>query len=237
VYAQPRIGLVTPRAFGVPVANATGEVALIGDSHANAWRAAMEVVAERLGLPGVSLSMGGCSFSDALIRASARAALLCHAWGTEVTQWLTAHPEVGIVVVSAKGGRRFFGAVRAGFHRIWRALPPSVHRIYVVRDVPVPVGRREFDCVLRAIERHRAAGTLCAQPRSRALPPDAEATAAGDAQQPRVKLLDFTPFFCERLRCFPVVGGVLVLKDWEHMTREFSASLGPYLLRAVLHVG
>ena len=50
---------------------------------------------------------------------------------------------------------------------------------------------------------------------------------------PRVELLDFTPFMCDRKQCFPVVGGALVHKDGGHMTQVFSRTLGPYLGRAV----
>jgi hypothetical protein len=45
-------------------------------------------------------------------------------------------------------------------------------------------------------------------------------------------VVDLTPHFCGRRRCFPVVGGVLVHKDTDHLTRRFSRTLGPYLLRA-----
>jgi hypothetical protein len=52
-------------------------------------------------------------------------------------------------------------------------------------------------------------------------------------RSPQVRSVDLTPFFCDRRRCFPVVGGALVYKDAHHLTRVFSASLGPFLLRAL----
>ena len=38
-----------------------------------------------------------------------------------------------------------------------------------------------------------------------------------------------TPFICDQRSCFPVVGGVLVFKDQNHLTEVFGRSLGPYL--------
>ena len=38
---------------------------------------------------------------------------------------------------------------------------------------------------------------------------------------------------CDDSRCFPVVGGALVIKDIGHLTRTFSRSLGPFLGRAI----
>jgi len=48
-----------------------------------------------------------------------------------------------------------------------------------------------------------------------------------------VRSVDLTRFFCDRRRCFPVVGGALTLKDTTHITAVFSRSLGPFLRRAV----
>ena len=44
-------------------------------------------------------------------------------------------------------------------------------------------------------------------------------------------MLDLTPFFCDA-RCYPVIGGALVVRDANHMTGTYSATLGPYVLRA-----
>jgi hypothetical protein len=49
----------------------------------------------------------------------------------------------------------------------------------------------------------------------------------------RVRVVDLTHFFCGRQRCCPVVGGALVYKDAHHLTRVFSATLGPSLLPTV----
>lgn len=41
-----------------------------------------------------------------------------------------------------------------------------------------------------------------------------------------------TRFFCEALFCLPVIGGVLVHRDLNHMTVPYAQTLGPYLLRS-----
>ena len=45
--------------------------------------------------------------------------------------------------------------------------------------------------------------------------------------------VDLTRYFCGSADCYPVIGGDLVLRDETHMTSVFSATLGPYLQRAV----
>jgi hypothetical protein len=87
--------------------------------------------------------------------------------------------------------------------------------------------------VEHAVARHRRPGPACAVPRRVALKPDPAAVAAARAQSPRVQSIDLTPFMCDSRSCYPVVGGVLVHKDVGHLTRAFSTTLGPFLLRAV----
>ena len=48
-----------------------------------------------------------------------------------------------------------------------------------------------------------------------------------------MRLIDLSDFMCTATQCAPVVGGVLVLRDEDHLTRAFSQTLGPYLLRAL----
>ena len=69
-------------------------------------------------------------------------------------------------------------------------------------------------------------------PRSRALVRDAAFDAA-KRRPPRVRAVDLTRYFCDRRRCFPVIGGALVYKDSTHITATFGVTLGVYLRRAV----
>jgi hypothetical protein len=48
-----------------------------------------------------------------------------------------------------------------------------------------------------------------------------------------VRAVDLTRFFCDRRRCYPVIGGALVFKDPTHLTGVFATTLAPYLLRAI----
>ena len=72
-------------------------------------------------------------------------------------------------------------------------------------------------------------GSTCAVSRQTALKADPQLRAAGG----RVKVLDFTSYLCDASKCPSVIGGVLVRKDGSHLTRAFSATLGPFVLRAV----
>ena len=223
-------------AFGPPARRSVSSVALLGDSHAMAWRAAVAVVADVKRWHGVSLTRNSCPYTFAKTRRHGR----CRGWAGSVRRWLKAHPEVKQVIVGANSGS---GVVAEGGHtlrttkingyiRAWKAIPRSVREIFVVRDPPHS-NTNTADCVSGAIAKRRNPALRCARPRERALEIDEAAVAAERTDSERVKLIDLSDFMCDDKRCFPVVGGALVIKDIGHLTRTFSRSLGPFLGRAI----
>ncbi|MEA2125903.1 MAG: hypothetical protein QOI80_2685 [Solirubrobacteraceae bacterium] len=217
----------------------TATVALLGDSHAVHWRAALTRVARAERWRGMSITRTQCPFTLAR-----KAHGACRGFARRTLRWLGHHRSIRTVFVSANDGVSLV-APRATYRetqmreymRAWAALPPTVHEVYVLRDVP-EASIRTAPCVKRAVAHHRTVGVACARPRSHALKTDYEAVAAARyAASPysdhRVRLIDLAPFMCDDRRCFPVVGGALVIKDRGHLTRTFSATLGPYLRRAV----
>jgi hypothetical protein len=227
--------------FGAAPDLATATIALVGDSHAAHWRGALTVVARAKGWYGFSMAHSSCPLQLALRDLPEPRGSLCAAWKREVFTWFSQHPEVhtvfvaglsgGSSVVATRGRSRFATAV-AGYENAWRALFPSVTRVIVIRDTPkahIYTGA----CIQRAIARHEDAGRACAIPRSRALVPDPAIAAAASMPADRVQTVDLTPYFCGQADCYPVIGGVLVLRDETHMTSAFSTTLGPYLESAV----
>jgi hypothetical protein len=225
--------------FGPPRAKAISSVALIGDSHSTAWRAAVAVVADGKRWHGVSINRNNCPFTFAVTPGKGR----CKGWAGKVLKWLRAHPEVHHVIVGANSGSGVEPAnghtLRTtkinGYIKAWKALPHSVHDVFVLRDAPHS-RNTTATCVSRAIALRRNPALRCARPRAGALMPDEAADAAQRTDSKRVALIDLSSFMCDDVNCFPVVGGALVIKDIGHMTRTFSATLGPYLGRAISRI-
>ena len=229
-----------PAVCSFGAADGTGTVALVGDSHAGHWRGALNVVAQAEGWRGLSMTHSSCPLQKALrdLREPRRTA--CARWKHEVFAWFSQHPEVSTVFVAGltggsgvvpSAGRSRFETSVAGYAEAWSALPSTVSRIVVIRDTP-KVDADTDACVSRAVSRRRPPGVACAVSRSRGLDRDPAMVAAARVGGPRVSTVDLTRFFCDA-RCYPVVGGVLVLRDSTHMTGTYSATLGPYLLQAV----
>lgn len=227
--------------FGVRAADATGTIALVGDSHAGHWRPALELVAQARGWRGISLGHASCPLQKALRDLPEPSRTSCARWKRRVLKWFGRHPEVTTVFVSgltggsgvvASRGRSQFETAADGYREAWRALPSTVQTIVVLRDSPKVRGDTD-ECVERALARRRSPGAACAVPRREAVDPDPAVVAAEREGSPRVRVIDMTRYFCGPRSCPPVIGGALTHKDSTHLTGVFVTTLGPYLLREV----
>ena len=233
--------LVDKQVCGVGVApeQATRTVAIIGDSHAGHLRPAFTALTRAKRWRGIALGHASCPLSKATRNLPEPNRSHCVRWKRGLFRWFRGHPEVSIVFVSQlsggsgvapRGGRNAFETAAQGYAAAWRALPASVERIVVLRDTPKVRGSTD-DCVERAIAAHRRAGLACMVSRADALDADPAFTAARRSRSRRVQAVDLTSVFCDRTRCYPVIGGALAFKDSTHLTGVFAATLGPVLLR------
>jgi len=237
-----RTSLLYPCTFGVrraATSHATGTLALVGDSHASHWRAAVDVIAARKGLPAVSITRSRCPFINATVIMPREDRISCRRWSREVMAYLTSHREISTLFVSARSSARFVTARGrdnletqvAGYISLWRSLPATIENVVVIRDTPRGSSASTL-CVQRAFAAKRAVGRRCSRPRAQALHTDPAVVAARRLRSPRVHAIDLSNFFCDARRCFPVVGGAFVYKDGDHISAVFGRTLGPYLLRA-----
>ena len=230
-YRSPRVC-----AFATHKATARATIALLGDSHAPAWRAAVDVLARGRRWRGLSLARSSGPFAFADREAPPRNIRSCLRWMRDVRGWLRRHREVHTVFLVNSVGYRFqpaggldaHAAAVDGYRAALDALPPSVRHIVVIRDNP-QADHTTLACVGRALERRERPDRRCALQRESSLLPDPAAEAAGQLAGSRGRVIDLTRFFCDERLCYPVVGGALVFKDTSHLTLVFSRTLGPYL--------
>jgi hypothetical protein len=231
---EPKINVC---GFGAPAVSARGTIGLVGNSHAAHWRAALRVLAKSLDLRGQSITRSSCPFTRATVNLAEPKRAQCTWWHREVVKWLRQHPEVSTLFVSDQptsavvhAGQSGLAVEVGGYIAAWTELPATIKHIIVIRDNPYALGGTSA-CIEEAIARREPAGPPCALPRSHALKVDPAALAAERLHSARVQVIDLTRFFCDSQLCYPVIGGALVYKDSDHLTRVFAATLGPFLLR------
>jgi hypothetical protein len=236
---KPEPGLVC--AFGTRSAHPRRTVALIGDSHALHWRGPLAVVARAKRWRALSVWAPLCLFSTAAKYEDRGVRDGCVLWNRDVRAWFADHPAVSTVFISQAvfipitppPGRTILATKIAGFREAWARLPKTVKHVVVIRDVP-GTSNATFDCIARAVAAGKERpGPACREDRRAVLPRDPAIAAVLRAPAKRVQSIDMTRYFCGPLSCFPVIGGVLVHRDLNHMTIDYARTLGPYLLRAV----
>ncbi|MGH2942596.1 MAG: SGNH hydrolase domain-containing protein, partial [Solirubrobacteraceae bacterium] len=169
---EGRTDLLYPCAFGVrrtSTSDGGGTIALVGDSHASHWRAAVDVVAVRKDMPAVSLTRSRCAFIDATVIAPPDDRRGCRGWNREVRAYLTRHREISTLFVSHRSsaqfatapGRNNFQTQVEGHIALWRSLPATIENIVVIRDTPRSSAAAS-QCVRREYAAGRAAAVRCA---------------------------------------------------------------------------
>jgi peptidoglycan/LPS O-acetylase OafA/YrhL len=215
---------------------------LLGDSHAQQWIAPLlELARERRWLLKFSL-LGACPFADIHYTgyrtvATEAATRTCTDWTARMTDVVAADkPAMVFTSFYAReefaddgSGRSQTEQYRDGLERYWRTWSDAGARVYVFADPPLNREVRAADCV----QLNPTDPVACAVDRAVAHPPDPLTQVAGATKVPGVTLLDFSDYFCDRQRCYSVVGGVVIYFDGDHMNREFSGSMKPMIARAI----
>jgi len=251
--SEPCETIETSALFGVCVIGqqhdaATTFMALVGDSHAAHLRSALHAIGQLRGIHVSTMWRPGCPFSTLPPDLGPNRSQDCVKWSKRVVFYLATHPEIHTVVLGAHArarlgsrrgkvprGQELFSAKLDGYEAAIRSLPASVTHVIVVRDPPDSL-RTTAGCVADALAQRESAADRCRARRSQVLYDDAQATAALFVTDRDVDVVDLTPFMCDATYCLPVVGGVLVHMDGDHLTTEFSATLAPYLDRAIRRI-
>ncbi len=220
-------------------------VVLFGDSHAEHWFPALEMIANQEHWHLLTLIKASCPPARVQVYnvTLKREDVECSLWRESALQRIVQlHPN--LVILSEKDGLvanhagptgRENRAVSAqdwgeGLRSTVSYLDSHGVKTLVISDVP----REGFDvpiCLSRAAA-HSWAKQDCVLPREAALNEDArqaESTAVRGIKTAR--LVDFADKLCTGLLCQSVIDGEVVFRDSNHLTSNFARKLAPFLER------
>ena len=140
-----------------PRPRAGGTIALLGDSHAEHWRAAIEVVAQSKRWRGISLTRSGCPFNSARREAAHDSATATSATAGRARSGASSPSTRRSTRSSSPPARSadFTRDAGDGAREALRSLPKSVRRIYVLRATPETLRPRRPACVNRRLRAKR----------------------------------------------------------------------------------
>ena len=221
-------------------AKSAATVWLVGDSHAEQWKTGIYELA-RINKWNLKLSMlGGCPFMGAKRVAFLGTPTLdsgthekCIEWGAELRDRIAAE-KPDMVFVSSFGagetiddgtgrpqGEQYYDLASKSLSA-WSAVGTKV---FVIRDTPLTLSHSTPECVALNISKP----INCANNRAEALLPDPIANAATKMNDPRIRVLDFSNYFCDATKCYAVIGGLHVYFDNDHAARSYIHSMVPFI--------
>ncbi|WP_052273845.1 acyltransferase family protein [Arthrobacter sp. L77] len=211
---------------------------LIGDSHAEQWKAAILPLARENHWKVTISLLGGCPYVD--VKRSAfmgsettdgNVQRRCLEWSRSVSDRVLAAPPDTVFLSSFSvgeeiddgSGRSQAEQYRAAFAD--RVVPWTARgtEVYVIRDTPLTLDRSTPEC----LDRNKESPLECANPKTQALPADPAADAAHALERPDIRVIDLSDRFCPDDTCYAVIGGLHVYFDRDHVARSYVRSLIP----------
>jgi hypothetical protein len=124
-----------------------------------------------------------------------------------------------------------------GLSEAWRRVTRQGVPVLVLRDNPQDVvgGHNPQFCLAEVSVSE--ANAKCALNRHYRLDRWFDALTLAARRTPGARMIDLTPYYCDRKTCPVVVGGVNVYRDDNHISVTYAKTLAPYLWRAILRTG
>lgn len=226
--------------YGAPPSTAKAKVAVVGDSHADAWISALDALGKKRGWQVVSYAKTSCPATLALRvlpnETTDANQAACHQWVENLNARLAKDRSISAVFTASFSSAYTFASppdhplsdpAVDGFTHEWDTWRDAGKKVYVFEDVPRTLGSSVPTCLAS----HPHDPMACAVPRAAALPPSMVLTRAATeaGQRGEVTRIAVRDRFCDSAWCYPQVGSVIVYRDFSHLSEEYSAALAPYI--------
>ncbi|MFJ4650363.1 acyltransferase family protein [Nocardia sp. NPDC088792] len=208
--------------------NAPRVLAVVGNSHAEHWIPALQILGEQHRFRIEVFLKMGCPLTvadDAMYKGQHNPD--CRDWSAEVLDRLAAEKPDWVFTTATRPADNGGDEVPQDYVDVWSALQDRGLHVVGIRDTPWlrrnGIRYRAIDCLAGGGNR-----VSCGMKRDDALSP--ENPAAGPAAAfPNLHLIDLNNAVCEPDQCTVVEGNILIYHDEHHLTASYSRSLAPEL--------
>ena len=214
-------------------------VALVGDSHAQQWQPAFDVIAAKYDLTVIRVTRRGCPVNDILIsslddQGLSHADKVCSQWRHRVYKRLIEKYDPNLIYVETRSQD---WSIRVGDRDVAKGDPDHLQRwsdawipslkVLTSGTGKVVVGLTTPNMPFRVpacLAAHGKGTTRCDAPLSE----DAEVAPYNAAMRrlpdevPGVTVVDATPIICPGGTCPAMIDGIIVHRDDDHLTATFA---------------
>ena len=224
--------------LGVDPQKATRHLALVGDSHATHWAPGFDEVANARGWTVDTFFKSSCplvlSRRGTDLEKTREAGDSCEVWSREVLTRILRSDADTVVLSSYQSAYTWnarddgLGSANPveGFATVFEQIADSGKEVVVIKAIPRTFGSPVPGCL---VENGRSAES-CGLAREEALPDDQMEQAVQMLDRPDVRLVNLDDQFCDSTWCYPVVGDVVVYRDYSHLAPNYAKLLMPWVL-------
>jgi hypothetical protein len=214
-------------------------VVLFGDSHASVWFPALNRISAQQGWRLVVMAKSGCPAAAVNVVRFGKLFTNCPIWRRDAERQIARlHPALVVVAYSQYlGGDRPLAGVPTGYGSTWldgteatfSFLRRAAVRTVFLTDVPM-LTQVAPDCV----SAHLSDVRPCTVARTTGIRyPGVTHQELQLAARNHIDGIDSTPWFCAADRCPVIVDNILMYRDAQHMTPQWSRFLTPVLADAI----
>ncbi|GAA2526395.1 acyltransferase family protein [Winogradskya humida] len=211
----------------------TAQVVLFGDSHAQHWYDALNVVAQARHWRLVVYTKAGCTPAEAeFMKGDSRTPYAeCEQWRADALRRIgKLRPEM-VVMSTIQRSDNPLGATgdpETAWANAWLSTAKKLKRSgavpVIIQDTPVPK-----DNVPECLSGHPARIRLCNLKPADALSVTRQRAIRTMAKRNGVRVVETTPWFCTATVCPAIIGNTVVYRDKSHITATYSTLLGGLL--------
>lgn len=211
---------------------------IAGDSHATQWLPGLDEISEKNQWEIATYAKASCplSLSRRVLEGEETEdnARDCDVWVDQVLATIE-HSDADIVFLTSyqsayewesRPEDPQYADPVDGYAAAMEAIADSGKKVVVIKAVP----RTNGEYVTRCLVGNGRNLETCGATRTDALPPDLMVAAADKLDRSDVKVLDLDSQFCDDEWCYPVVGDVVVYRDYSHISAEYSRALMPWVV-------
>jgi peptidoglycan/LPS O-acetylase OafA/YrhL len=207
-------------------------VMLIGDSHAGQWLPAFQEIAKSRGWTIISHTKSSCPVIDADLIVGQTVYPECRDWGNlVVADVLARKPDLMVTAMitnhfvdGAKSAGQNQRMLADGLKRSWTPLAEAGIPIVAIAGTP-----RMTTSVPDCLAENPQSPDVCGRDTNEALGRDEAIQAASAEMSGQVRLIDMSEGICKQSFCPAVAGNIVVYRDENHLTVEYSRTLGALL--------